>query len=106
MTKRIVLAYSGALDGSVAIPWLAEQHGAEVLRIRQGDGSEPPAADGQQLALLDEVRREEDGQEDLGELPGLEVDRSDADPDPGPSLGVADSNWVKLMGSMCSVVCF
>lgn len=31
--KRIVLAYSGALDGSVAIPWLAETYGAEVVTV-------------------------------------------------------------------------
>jgi argininosuccinate synthase len=31
--KTIVLAYSGGLDGSVAIPWLAEQHGAEVVTV-------------------------------------------------------------------------
>jgi hypothetical protein len=46
-------------------------------------GPEPAAADGEELALLDEVRREEQGQEDLGELSGLEVDRSDAHPDAG-----------------------
>ena len=31
--KRIVLAYSGGLDTSVAIPWLAEKHGAEVIAV-------------------------------------------------------------------------
>jgi len=30
---RIVLAYSGGLDTSVAIPWLAEQYGAEVVAV-------------------------------------------------------------------------
>ena len=30
---RIVLAYSGGLDTSVAVPWLAEQHGAEVVCV-------------------------------------------------------------------------
>src|SRR5439155_5415006 len=33
MTKRIVLAYSGGLDTSVAIPWLAERFGAEVIAV-------------------------------------------------------------------------
>jgi argininosuccinate synthase len=31
--NRIVLAYSGGLDTSVAIPWLAEKHGAEVVAV-------------------------------------------------------------------------
>ncbi len=30
---RIVLAYSGGLDTSVAIPWLKEKHGAEVIAV-------------------------------------------------------------------------
>ena len=30
MTKRVILAYSGGLDTSVAIGWIAEQTGAEV----------------------------------------------------------------------------
>ena len=31
--ERIVLAYSGGLDTSVAIPWLAEAYGAEVIAV-------------------------------------------------------------------------
>jgi argininosuccinate synthase len=31
--QRIVLAYSGGLDTSVAIPWLAERYGAEVVAV-------------------------------------------------------------------------
>ncbi len=30
---RIVLAYSGGLDTSVAIPWLAERYGAEIIAV-------------------------------------------------------------------------
>ena len=30
---RIVLAYSGGLDTSVAIPWLAERYGAEIVAV-------------------------------------------------------------------------
>jgi argininosuccinate synthase len=30
---RVVLAYSGGLDTSVAIPWLKERHGAEVVAV-------------------------------------------------------------------------
>lgn len=31
--SRILLAYSGGLETSLAIPWLAEQHGAEVITV-------------------------------------------------------------------------
>ena len=31
--ERIVLAYSGSLDTSAAIPWLAERHGAENIAV-------------------------------------------------------------------------
>ncbi len=39
---RIVLAYSGGLDTSVAIPWLAERYGAEVVAVTMdlGQGRE------------------------------------------------------------------
>ncbi len=30
---RIVLAYSGGLESSIAIPWLAERHGAEIIAV-------------------------------------------------------------------------
>jgi argininosuccinate synthase len=33
MTKRVVLAYSGGLDTSVAIGWIAEQTGADVIAV-------------------------------------------------------------------------
>ncbi|MBD0293126.1 MAG: argininosuccinate synthase [Jiangellaceae bacterium] len=33
MTNRVVLAYSGGLDTSVAIPWIAERTGAEVIAV-------------------------------------------------------------------------
>ena len=33
MTDRVVLAYSGGLDTSVAIGWIAEQTGAEVIAV-------------------------------------------------------------------------
>ncbi|MBQ0896323.1 argininosuccinate synthase [Micromonospora sp. U56] len=33
MTERVVLAYSGGLDTSVAIPYLAEQTGAEIVAV-------------------------------------------------------------------------
>lgn len=31
--ERIVLAYSGGLDTSVAVPWLAETYGAEIITV-------------------------------------------------------------------------
>jgi argininosuccinate synthase len=42
MTERIVLAYSGGLDTSVAIGWLAEETGAEVVAVAAdvGQGGE------------------------------------------------------------------
>jgi argininosuccinate synthase len=33
LPKRIVLAYSGGLDTSVAIPWLREKYGAEIIAV-------------------------------------------------------------------------
>jgi argininosuccinate synthase len=40
--ERIVLAYSGGLDTSVAIPWLAEKYGAEIIAVTMdmGQGKE------------------------------------------------------------------
>ncbi len=42
MTERVVLAYSGGLDTSVAIGWIAEQTGAEVVALAAdvGQGGE------------------------------------------------------------------
>ena len=42
MTERVVLAYSGGLDTSVAIGWIAEQTGAEIiaLAVDVGQGGE------------------------------------------------------------------
>jgi argininosuccinate synthase len=42
MTERVVLAYSGGLDTSVAIGWIAEQTGAEVIAVAMdvGQGGE------------------------------------------------------------------
>ena len=42
MTERVVLAYSGGLVASVAIGWIAEQTGAEVIALAMdvGQGGE------------------------------------------------------------------
>ena len=37
MTNRVVLAYSGGLDTSVAIPYLGEMIGGEVVAVRPGE---------------------------------------------------------------------
>ncbi len=33
MAKRVVLAYSGGLDTSVAVRWLQERHDVEVIAV-------------------------------------------------------------------------
>ena len=52
---KVVLAYSGGLDTSVAVAWLKEQYGAEVITLtvdvgggslREGVDKLPLAADG------------------------------------------------------------
>ena len=50
--ERIVLAYSGGLDTSVAIPWLAETYGAEVIAVTMdlGQGENLDAARERALA--------------------------------------------------------
>ena len=49
MTERVVLAYSGGLDTSVAIGWIAEQTGADVVAVAidVGQGGEDMAVIGQ-----------------------------------------------------------
>ncbi|MCX6418601.1 MAG: argininosuccinate synthase [Actinobacteria bacterium] len=44
MKERVVLAYSGGLDTSVAIGWIAEEPGAEVIAVAAdvGQGGEAP----------------------------------------------------------------
>ena len=43
MAKRVVLAYSGGLDTSVAVRWLIEQHGVEVIAVAVDVGQEAEA---------------------------------------------------------------
>lgn len=47
MTERVVLAYSGGLDTSVAIPYLADQTGAEVVAVAVDVGQ-----DGEDLDVI------------------------------------------------------
>ena len=48
MTEKVVLAYSGGLDTSVAIGWIAERTGADVVALAgdvgQVDDTEPVPA--------------------------------------------------------------
>jgi argininosuccinate synthase len=43
VAKRVVLAYSGGLDTSVAVRWLIEQHGVEVIAVAVDVGQEAEA---------------------------------------------------------------
>ena len=47
MTSRVVLAYSGGLDTSVAIGWIAEETGAEVIAVAADVGQ-----DGEDLEVI------------------------------------------------------
>jgi argininosuccinate synthase len=66
MTKRIVLAYSGGLDTSVAVKWLQEELGAEVIALAAdvGQGGDFGAiraralAAGAVEAIVDDCREE------------------------------------------------
>ena len=50
--KKVVLAYSGGLDTSVAVAWLREQYGCEVvaLTIDVGGGSLRPGVEGRAIS--------------------------------------------------------
>ena len=54
----------------------------DVARFGEVERADLPRGRGDQLATVGEVGGEEDGEGDLGELAGLEVDRPEADPDP------------------------
>ena len=45
MTKRVVLAYSGGLDTSVAVKWIQEEWGAEVVALAVDVGQRPTTWD-------------------------------------------------------------
>jgi argininosuccinate synthase len=64
--KKVVLAYSGGLDTSVAIAWLREQHGAEVITLtvdvgggslREGVGRRAISAGASRAYVVDARRR-------------------------------------------------
>jgi len=45
MARRVVLAYSGGLDTSIAVRWLIENHGAEVIAVAVDVGQAASAKD-------------------------------------------------------------
>jgi len=49
--ERIVLAYSGGLDTSVAIPWLAEQYDAQIITVTMDLGQGKELEDARDRAL-------------------------------------------------------
>ena len=49
--QRIILAYSGGLDTSVAIPWLAEKFGAEIIALTLDLGQGRELSDVRERAL-------------------------------------------------------
>src|SRR4029078_150099 len=53
MTERVVLAFSGGLDTSVAIPYLAEKTGAEVIAVAVDVGQ-----GGEDMAVIRQRRRD------------------------------------------------
>ncbi|MGH2385015.1 MAG: argininosuccinate synthase, partial [Candidatus Limnocylindria bacterium] len=57
MSETVVLAYSGGLDTSVAVPWLRETHGHEVVTLTVDVGGGVDAAGVQQRALAGGARR-------------------------------------------------
>ena len=54
---KIVLGYTGNLETSVAIPWLAEKYGAEIVTITMDLGQGVPLDDIKERALASGARR-------------------------------------------------
>jgi argininosuccinate synthase len=57
VSETVVLAYSGGLDTSVAVPWLRETHGHEVVTLTVDVGGGVDAAAVQRRALAGGARR-------------------------------------------------
>ena len=57
MSETVVLAYSGGLDTSVAVPWLRETQGHEVVTLTVDVGGGVDAAGVQQRAMAGGARR-------------------------------------------------
>ena len=54
MPKRVVLAYSGGLDTSVAVKWMADNYGVEVVALAVNVGQDGGATD--EAAIIDRAR--------------------------------------------------
>ena len=61
-----------------------EQQRPEVSDLGQAQPAEAPSAAGEQLSFVDQVRGEEQDEQDLRGLAGLEVHRADPHPEPRP----------------------
>ncbi len=57
MTETVVLAYSGGLDTSVAVPWLRETYGYDVVTLTADVGAGRPSDEILQRALAGGARR-------------------------------------------------
>lgn len=88
---RIVLAYSGSLEGSAAIAWLREQHGAEVVAVTLdlGQGRELEAIRDQALSLGAQRAHVLDTREFFAEQFVLAALRADALHEGGAPMGLA-----------------
>src|SRR5436190_2171412 len=88
---RIVLAYAGDLTTSVAIPWLAETHGAEVVTVTLdlGQGDELDVTRDRALALGAARAHVIDAREEFTRevvLPTLQASAAHGTPDAPPVL--------------------
>ena len=54
--KRVVLAYSGGLDTSVAVKWIHEEWGAEVIALAVDVGQVPDADQAYWDAVVERAR--------------------------------------------------
>ena len=54
--EHVVLAYSGGLDTSVAIPWIREHYGAEVTTLTVNVGQEGELEDALERARANGAR--------------------------------------------------
>ena len=53
MAKKVVLAYSGGLDASVAVRWMIEEWGVDVHVRRRGRRADPDAGSATDAVLVD-----------------------------------------------------
>jgi len=86
--ERIVLAYSGGLDTSVAIPWLKEKYNAEIIAVTMDLGQGKELEEVRDRALATGVR-----------VSALTIEVAIVIPADGPSFGMAPSGtctWISI----------